>query len=63
MNSESQRKCDNCGRINKIIKYSYPAADGWDNSCDCAYCGQMLFPISRKSFNDYVAYKTEQKES
>lgn len=55
---EEYRVCDNCGKNNRIVKKTFPLQDGFDHDCSCAYCDHLLFKISKKSFDDYVAYKT-----
>ncbi|WP_273710541.1 hypothetical protein [Leuconostoc mesenteroides] len=56
---EEYRVCDNCGKNNRIVKTTFPLKDGFDHDCSCAYCDHLFFKISKRSFDDYVAYKTD----
>jgi hypothetical protein len=56
---EEIRTCGECKKKNRIVKTTFPLADGFDHDCSCAYCDHLFFTISKKSFDDYVAYKTD----
>jgi len=59
---KTYRICERCGKKNEIVKSTYPAPDGFDHDCSCAYCDYTFFTISKKSLDDYLAIKTDQDD-
>ena len=49
--------CNQCGKTSYIYKIHFPAPDGYDHDCACPFCDYTFFTISKKSLDDYIAYK------